>query len=71
MRLRDKEHNPPHIHAITKDYYAPFLLSTGDIMDGAFPPKEARMVKQFILRYKKELEEMWESGIYKKLPPIE
>ena len=28
MHLRDKEHNPPHIHAITQDYDDPFIIST-------------------------------------------
>lgn len=27
MYLRNKEHNPPHVHAITQDFDAPFLLS--------------------------------------------
>ena len=39
MHLRDKEHNPPHIHAITQDYDAPFLISTGEVMEGVFPAK--------------------------------
>ena len=39
MYLRNKEHNPPHIHAITQDFDAPFLISTGEIMEGDFPPK--------------------------------
>lgn len=71
MYLRGKEHNPPHIHAITQDYDAPFLLETGEIMDGDFPPKAKAMVKEFILRYQKELEEMWETGKYRKLPPLQ
>ena len=39
MHLRDKEHNPPHIHAITQDYDAPFLISTGEVLEGVFPAK--------------------------------
>ncbi len=39
MYLRNKEHNPPHIHAITQDYAASFLIETGDIMEGEFPRK--------------------------------
>ena len=69
MYLRGKEHNPPHIHARTDDFEAPFLLETGEILDGAFPPAAKTRVRQFILYYQKELEEMWESGIYRKLPP--
>jgi hypothetical protein len=45
MYLRDKEHNPPHIHAITQDFDAPFLISTGEIMEGKFPPKAQTMLK--------------------------
>ena len=39
-------------------------------MDGDFPPKAKTMVKEFILKYQKELEEMWETEQYKKLPPV-
>lgn len=70
MYLRNKEHNPPHIHAITQDFEAPFSIETGEIMDGVFPPKSAALVKQFILKYQKQLEEMWKTEKYRKLPPI-
>ena len=70
MYLREKEHNPPHIHAITQDYAAPFLLATGEIMEGEFPAKAKIYVREFIEHYRKELEEMWETGVFTKLPPI-
>ncbi len=70
MYLRNKEHNPPHIHAITQDFDAPFLIATGEIMDGEFPPKARAMVKEFIQQYKTELLTMWETEEYKKLPPL-
>ena len=71
MYLRNKEHNPPHIHAITQDYDAPFLISTGEIMEGYFPPQLIPRVKEFIINYQKELEEMWETENYTKLPPLD
>lgn len=70
MYLREKEHNPPHVHAINQDYDAPFLISTGEIMEGEFPAKATAMVREFIQRYQKELEEMWETEEYVKLPPL-
>ena len=70
MYLRNKEHDPPHIHAITQDFDTPFLISTGEIMEGDFPAKSRALVKEFILKYQKELEEMWETEKYIKLPPI-
>lgn len=70
MYLRNKEHNPPHIHAITQDYDAPFLIETGELIEGEFSSKAKNLVKEFVLKYQKELEEMWETEKYKKLPPL-
>ena len=39
MYLRNKEHNPPHIHAITQDFDAPFNIATGEIMEGEYDKK--------------------------------
>lgn len=71
MYLKYKEHNPPHIHAITQDFDSPFLIETGELMEGYFPPKACALVKEFVLKYQSELKEMWESEIYKKLPAID
>ena len=38
---------------------------------GWFPAKAKAMVKEFILKNQKELEEMWEKEQYKKLPPLD
>lgn len=70
MYLRNKEHNPPHIHAITQDFDAPFLIETGEIMEGEFPAKAKALVKEFVLQNKEDLLEMWETEQYKKLPPL-
>ena len=71
MYLRNKEYNPPHIHAINQDFDAPFFISTGEIMEGEFPNRAKALVKEFILHYQKELLEMWETEKYVKLPPLE
>ncbi len=71
MYLRSKEHHPPHIHAITQDFDAPFAIATGEIMEGYFPPKARQLVKEFILKYQSELLEMWQTEKYIKLPSLE
>ena len=71
MHLTRKEHNPPHIHAYYGEYEATFYISNGEIMFGTFPSSGTELVKKFILKYQDELMEMWETEIYKKLPPIE
>lgn len=58
-------------HAITQDFDAPFLIATGEIMEGEFPQKAKALVKEFILRYQMELLSMWETEVYKKLPPLD
>lgn len=68
MRLTSKEHNPPHIHAYYGEYDA---ISNGEIMNGKFPTSGAELVIKFILKYQKELLEMWETETYRKLPPID
>ena len=70
MHLMHKEHNPPHIHAITQEYDATFRIRDGELMEGYLPPRAKEMVEDFIELYREELEEMWETGIYRKLPPL-
>ena len=71
MRLIDKEHNPPHIHAKYNDYEASFLISTREIVEGNFPSKARQLVKEFILKHQIELLEMWNTQVFRKLPPLE
>ena len=71
MFLRDKEHEPPHIHAFYGEFKASFEILTGDIMyNGEFPRTGRKLVKKFILQNKDELIKMWNTGIYFSLPPV-
>ena len=71
MYLRQKEHNPPHIHAIYGECVGMFDLSNGEMFEGDLPAKGQSLVKEFILAYKAELLRMWETQEFKTLPPIE
>ena len=55
MYLRQKEHNPPHIHAICGDNMGMFSLLDGVMFEGDLGNKEQKAVKKFIDRYGKEL----------------
>ena len=65
MCLKDKEHNPPHIHAYYGNKSASFLILTGEILNGDFPNRAAKLVKEFIKIHQDELLDMWETGVYK------
>ena len=53
MYLRDKEHNPPHIHAFYGNEAVSFYISNGEIYEGSFPNRTKKMGKEFVLKYQK------------------
>ena len=71
MYLRQKEHNPPHIHAIYGEYIGLFSLKDGDMFEGDIPIKGQLLVKEFVLYYKERLLEMWNTQKFESLPPLE
>lgn len=71
MYLRQKEHNPPHIHAIYGDTIGMFSLSNGDMFEGDMSLKAQQSVRQFIFYYRDKLIEMWETQKFEMLPPLE
>ena len=71
MHLTRKEHRPPHIHAYYGDYEATFYIENGEVYQGKFPENGCALVKKFVLKYKRELLNMWNTEVYKKLPPID
>lgn len=71
MYFRQKEHNPPHIHAIYGDCIGLFSLSDGEMYEGDIPFKGQVLVKAFIEYYQDKLLAMWENQQFEALPPIE
>ena len=71
MYLRQKEHNPPHLHAIYGDYVGLFSLEEGEMYEGDIPVKEQKLIKNFILHYKEQLYDMWKTQNFYLLRPIE
>jgi hypothetical protein len=52
------DHNPPHFHAVYGEYSAMFNFE-GDILEGDFPPKQARFVKVWAQLRQEELNTDW------------
>ena len=71
MYLRQKEHNPPHIHAISGEYIGMFSLLDGEMFEGDIPAKEQRLIKIFVINYREELLRMWETQQFSTLEPLE
>ena len=62
FNLTRKEHCPPHLHAKYGEFEATFTLKDGNLYYGELPPRARKMVKEFILKYKNELQNMWDKG---------
>lgn len=57
------DHNPPHFHARYGHAKAAFLIATGEVIAGELPPVATRMVREWALLRRAELEENWERAI--------
>lgn len=70
MYFRQKEHNPPHIHAIYGEYIGMFSICDGEMFEGDIPQREQQMIKEFICFHKERLMQMWEYQDFEKLNPV-
>jgi len=52
-------HNPPHLHARYGRARAIVRLADGEIISGELPPTAARMVREWTLARRAELEKNW------------
>lgn len=71
MYFLQKEHNPPHIHAIYGDDVAAISISDGKVIEGALPNKALEMVREWVSLNKEELIKIWETQEFKQLSPLE
>ncbi|MCD7778475.1 MAG: DUF4160 domain-containing protein, partial [Clostridiales bacterium] len=65
------EHNPPHIHAIYGEYVGVIDLKTGEMLEGDLPNRALKMVQEWVKTHKKDLQEIWDTQKFVKLPPLE
>lgn len=71
MYFLQKEHNPPHIHAIYNEDMAAIDFMTGTVLEGDLPPKALSLVREWISLHRKELTEIWETQNFKSIEPLE
>lgn len=70
MYFLQKEHNPPHIHAIYNEDMAAIDFTTGTVLEGDLPPKALSLVREWISLHRKELTEIWETQNFKSIEPL-
>ena len=63
------DHNPPHFHARYGRSRAIIRISDGELIAGDLPPTASRLVKEWALLRRAELEQNWTSARAKR--PLE
>ena len=71
MYFLQKEHNPPHIHAIYGDDVAAITIVDGLVLEGGLPNKALELVREWISIHKDELLTIWETQEFRQLSPLE
>jgi hypothetical protein len=59
ITLREKDHNPPHVHLMGPDFEAVISLVTLEVMDGSAPAKVLRHALRWIADNREELTQQW------------
>lgn len=71
IKMYFNDHLPPHFHAIYNEYNGIFDLKTLDLLEGDLPNKAIKLIKEWAQNYQTELERMWETKEFIKLPGLE
>lgn len=71
MYFVQKEHNPPHIHAIYGGTKGAIDFQTGKVLDGNLSNATVKIVRMWTEQHQEELLEMWNTQKFKELPPLE
>jgi len=62
IQMYYNDHNPPHFHARYGGAKAILRISDGEIIAGRLPPTAARLLKEWAVARRQELEHNWECG---------
>jgi hypothetical protein len=71
MYFSQSEHGTPHFHAVYGEFNGVFDIETLEMMEGDFPLRAQRLVKEWASQYQQELLRMWQTNEYRHLPGLE
>lgn len=69
--LIGREHNPPHVHFIYGERMASYNLQDLSLLEGDLPPKASALCMEWLELHKDELLEMWDTQVFRKIPPLD
>ena len=60
IRMYYNDHPPPHFEAVYGEHEAMIALATGEVIEGRLPGTAARLVKQWALAHRDQLNSNWQ-----------
>lgn len=70
VKMYFREHGVPHFHVLYGEYNGVFAITTLELIEGDLPNRAHRLVEEWAILYQKELQRMWESQEFQKLPGL-
>ena len=55
-----RDHPRPHFHAIYAEFNVKVAIGSGEVLGGSLPPRAMRLVREWRLLHRAELEANWE-----------
>ena len=65
------DHPPPHFHVVYGEYNALFNIKSLEMIEGDLPKRAQKLVGEWAAINKSELQRMWDTQEFRKLPPLE
>jgi len=70
MYFLSSEYNPPHIHAFYNKNVAVIDIQTLKVIEGDLPARALKLVREWLLIHKSELNNIWLTQEFKKIEPL-
>ena len=71
IKMYFKEHGVPHFHAVYAEFNGVFDIQNLEMIEGDLPSRAEKMVKDWAKLHQSDLQNMWETQEFKKLPGLE
>lgn len=71
IKMYFNEHGVPHFHALYGDFNGVFNIQTLEMIEGDLPSKARKLIEEWAMSYQSDLQKMWDTHEFKKLPSLE
>ncbi|MCL2349249.1 MAG: DUF4160 domain-containing protein [Planctomycetaceae bacterium] len=71
MYFSQREHQPPHFHAIYGEFNGVFEIASLGMLEGDLPRRAERLVREWAEKYRAELQRIWDTQEFIVLPGLE